>query len=168
MNDNITEINKDTFWALIQEAKNACGQDKAAWAKYMIDRLVGLGPEQALMFHTYMYAYKHLAEKYGLWDAANIYTVDGVGCDGFIDFRSWLIVQGKEVYLAALADPDSLADVEPYPTHFLSACFMGRFSRRCTTAPTRSTTGRCRVMSTSSSMKLRQSICLVSRGNWQP
>ena len=26
MNDNITEINKDTFWALIQEAKDTCGR----------------------------------------------------------------------------------------------------------------------------------------------
>ena len=32
MNDNITEINKDTFWALIQEAKDTCGQDTDAWA----------------------------------------------------------------------------------------------------------------------------------------
>ena len=31
-----------------------------------------------------------------------------------MDFRAWLIAQGREVYLAALADPDSLADVEPY------------------------------------------------------
>lgn len=27
MNDTITEINKDTFWGLIREAKDACGQD---------------------------------------------------------------------------------------------------------------------------------------------
>lgn len=38
------------------------------------------------------------------------------GCsdDGFIDFRAWLIAQGKEVYLNALRDPDTLAEVEPY------------------------------------------------------
>ena len=54
MNDNITEINKDTFWALIQEAKDTCGQDTDAWAKYMIDRLAGLGPDQSLMFLNYM------------------------------------------------------------------------------------------------------------------
>ena len=54
MNDNINEINKETFWALIQEAKDACGQDNGAWAKYMIDRLAGLGPEQSLMFLNYI------------------------------------------------------------------------------------------------------------------
>ena len=30
MNDTITEINKDTFWRLIREAKDACGQDMSA------------------------------------------------------------------------------------------------------------------------------------------
>ena len=29
MNDNITEINKDSFWKLIQSAKETCGQDRA-------------------------------------------------------------------------------------------------------------------------------------------
>ena len=38
------------------------------------------------------------------------------GCsdDGFIDFRAWLIAQGRDTYLSALADPDSLAEVIPY------------------------------------------------------
>ena len=88
MNDNITEINKDTFWALIQEAKDACGQDNDAWAKYMIDRLAGLGPEQSLMFLNYMDAYKDLAFRYGLWDAAKIFRVDGCSDDSFSYFRS--------------------------------------------------------------------------------
>ena len=65
MNDNITEINKDTFWALIQEAKDTCGQDTDAWAKYMIDRLAGLGPDQSLMFLNYMDAYYYRAIQQG-------------------------------------------------------------------------------------------------------
>ena len=124
MNDNITEINKDTFWALIQEAKDTCGQDTDAWAKYMIDRLAGLGPDQSLMFLNYMDAYKDLSFRYGLWDAAKIFRVDG-----FSYFRSWLIVQGKDVYMAALADPDSLADVEPYADCFFeTAGYVGAYA----------------------------------------
>lgn len=129
MNDNITEINKDTFWALIQEAKDACGQDNDAWAKYMIDRLAGLGPEQSLMFLNYMDAYKGLAFRYGLWDAAKIFREDGCSDDSFSYFRSWLIVQGKDVYMAALADPDSLADVEPYADCFFeTAGYVGAYA----------------------------------------
>lgn len=61
-----------------------------------------------------MHAYTDLANRYGLWDAASIIKEYGCGDDGFLDFRSWLVAQGKEVYLAALKDPDFLAEVEPY------------------------------------------------------
>ena len=45
-----------------------------------------------------------------LWGAA--YIMDG-GCsdDGFIDFRYGLISRGRQVYEAALANPDSLANL---------------------------------------------------------
>lgn len=37
MNDTTTEINKDTFWGLIREAKDACGQDMSAMMEYLKD-----------------------------------------------------------------------------------------------------------------------------------
>jgi hypothetical protein len=45
-----------------------------------------------------------------LWGAA--YLING-GCsdDGFDYFRRWLILQGHKVFQAAIANPDSLADV---------------------------------------------------------
>lgn len=114
MNDTITEINKDTFWGLIREARDSCGQDMSAMVWYLKGRLVSMGAEQAQNFHDITQAYEDLAYKYGLWDAAEIIMEYGCSNDGFIDFRAWLIAQGKEVYLAALADPDSLVEVEPY------------------------------------------------------
>lgn len=110
----ITEINQDSFWDLIHEAKNACGQDMDAMLAYLKDRLVSMGPTQAQNFHDIIHAYEDLADKFGLWDAAGIMKEYGCSDDGFIDFRAWLIAQGREVYFAALADPDSLADVVPY------------------------------------------------------
>ena len=82
--------------------------------EHLKGRLVSMGAEQAQSFHDITQAYEDLAYKYGLWDAAKIIKEYGCSDDGFIDFRAWLIAQGKEVYLAALADPDSLAEVEPY------------------------------------------------------
>ncbi len=35
----------------------------------------------------------------------------GLGDDGFVYFRAWLISRGRHVYERAMADPDSLADV---------------------------------------------------------
>jgi len=114
MNDNITEINKDTFWKLIQSAKETCGQDMDAMMDFLKDRLVSMGPEQAQNFHDILHAYQDLADKFGLWDAAGVMKEYGCSDDGFIDFRAWLIAQGRDVYLSALADPDSLAGVIPY------------------------------------------------------
>ena len=114
MKEPITEINKESFWDLIHEAKNACGQDMDAMLAYLKDRLVSMGPTQTQNFHDIIHAYEDLADKFGLWDAAGIMKEYGCSDDGFIDFRAWLIAQGREVYFAALADPDSLADVVPY------------------------------------------------------
>ena len=110
----ITEINKESFWDLIHEARDACGQDMSAMVEHLKGRLVSMGAEQAQSFHDITQAYEDLAYKYGLWDAAEIIKEYGCSDDGFIDFRAWLIAQGREVYFAALADPDSLADVVPY------------------------------------------------------
>jgi hypothetical protein len=48
-----------------------------------------------------------------LWAAA--YLING-GCsdDGFDYFRGWLLAQGKTVFFAAIANPDSLAEVLPH------------------------------------------------------
>ena len=129
MNDTTTEINKDTFWGLIREAKDACGQDMSAMMEYLKERLVSMGTEQAQNFHDITQAYEDLACKYGLWDAAEIIKEYGCSDDGFIDFRAWLIAQGKEVYLAALADPDSLAEVEPYgDCSFEQMSYVGEYA----------------------------------------
>ena len=47
-----------------------------------------------------------------LWGAA---VLINAGCseDSFIDFRGWLMLQGKEVFYRALEDPDSLSEVVP-------------------------------------------------------
>ena len=107
------EMDCNTFWDLISGAKRECGQDMDAVFQWLMGRLTILGPQQAQDFHDILHGYQQLAYQYGLWTAASL-MCDGCSYDGFIDFRAWLIAQGKEVYLAALADPDSLADAEAY------------------------------------------------------
>ena len=46
MNDTTTEINKDTFWGLIREAKDACGQDMSAMMEYLKEALQFRGNHQ--------------------------------------------------------------------------------------------------------------------------
>lgn len=71
-------------------------------------------PEQSLKFHSIMHGYREAPDKYGLWTAATL--MKGVGCndDRFIDFRTWLNAQGKEIYMEALENTDSFAAVERY------------------------------------------------------
>lgn len=109
----VLEINKDTFWTLIHEAKRLWGQDLDGSAQWLEDQLLMMGPEQARNFDNIMHGYSALAYKFGLWTAASI-ILDGCSDDSFNYFRNWLIAQGRDVYLAALKDPDSLADVPVY------------------------------------------------------
>lgn len=113
MSSNITEINKNTFWTLIAQAKEQCGQDLDAFAQWLESELLRMGPEQAQNFSSIVYGYSALAYKYGLWTAASV-MLNGCTDDGFTDFRGWLIAQGRDVYLAALKDPDTLANVPLY------------------------------------------------------
>ena len=106
----ITEINKDTFWELIAHAKEHSGGP----SEWLMEQLMDLGPEQAKKFDDIACAYTSLAYQYGLWTAASVMERGGCTDDGFIDFRGWLIAQGREVYMAALKDPDSLADAPDY------------------------------------------------------
>ena len=106
-------MDKDTFWELIDQAKKKCGQDMDASVQYLIARLTEMGPDEALSFDYVFHGYRDLAYKYGLWSAASV-MCGGCSDDGFIDFRGWLIAQGKDTYMAALKDPDSLADVPAY------------------------------------------------------
>ena len=110
MNGSITEVNKDTFWELIAQAKEHLGGP----SEWLMERLMDLGPEQAKKFDDIASAYTSLAYQYGLWTAASVMERGGCTDDGFLDFRGWLIAQGREVYMAALADPDSLADAADY------------------------------------------------------
>jgi hypothetical protein len=73
-------------------------------------------PEEIISFEVAFRRYLNLAYTWDLWGAA--YVIHG-GCsdDGFEYFRRWLVSRGRDVYEAALADPDSLAqrDVQPGP-----------------------------------------------------
>lgn len=95
-------MDADEFWALIERAPSP----EALHAE-----LAAL-PEDELVAFERMHAEAFVRSyDWGLWGAA--YLIDG-GCsdDDFDYFRAYLISRGRSVYEQALADPDSLADVE--------------------------------------------------------
>jgi len=103
-------LSKDRFWQIIDEARETTGywQDMQ---EPVIETLTKLDAQDIVRFKQIYNEYQDLAYKGKLWAAAAVMH-GGCSDDKFIDFRAWLIAQGKEVYLNALANPDSLAKLE--------------------------------------------------------
>ena len=110
--DTIT-MNQETFWDLMRMAKEVCGEDLTRELDWLENQLLFMGAQQALDFHHLTRGYRCFANRYGLWTAANL-ICGGLSDDRFTDFCAWLVAQGREVYMAALKDPDTLAGVKPY------------------------------------------------------
>jgi len=106
----------DKFWQIIKRAAEA-DRDPDAHVMALRTALSALTLEEIVSFEVAFRRYLNEAYTWDLWGAA--YVIHG-GCsdDGFEYFRRWLVSRGREVYEAALADPDSLAqlDVQPGPS----------------------------------------------------
>ncbi len=103
-------MDKSRFWQMIDDARaEAAPSDDIA--PVLTLRLAALDVSDIMRWQQLFTAYQRLSYKNKLWAAA--YTING-GCsdDGFDYFRGWLTAQGKAVFMQALADPDSLADVD--------------------------------------------------------
>ena len=96
------------FWDLIE--KNIDVSENFEVDPSRLERaLIALPPEEIIEFNARFNEPYTESYSWALWGAA--YLING-GCsdDGFDYFRGWLIAQGKRVFDAAVADPDSLVD----------------------------------------------------------
>ena len=80
------------------------------WSDTLSEVLQGLPPDDIVRFDVWMEALAERAYRRDLWRVAELAN-GGASDDGFYYFRLWLVGMGKGVFEAALADPDSLADV---------------------------------------------------------
>src|SRR5262249_2159475 len=91
----------------------ACGSDlhKAdQWDRNLEKELKHLDADEIVEWNHIFDRLAFRARTVNMWGAA--YTINGgASDDGFYYFRCWLIGMGKDVYEAAIADPDSLAHV---------------------------------------------------------
>lgn len=95
----------DEFWQHIRASRRRDPDEHAErlaarLAKFPVDEILSFGRWWPLA-HVKAYTWK-------VWGAA--YLING-GCsdDGFEYFKDWLILQGRDVFEAALRTPDSLA-----------------------------------------------------------
>jgi hypothetical protein len=94
---------------MVETAKAASGGDFQRQVALLEQRLRGLPLPEIVGFHQILDELH--AESFGreLWGAAA--AIEPCSEDAFFAFRGWLIAQGRHIYDAAVADPDSLADL---------------------------------------------------------
>jgi Protein of unknown function (DUF4240) len=102
-------MDEKPFWDIVRKG---CPRDVEVedWDDTLVEVLTELPPEEIVAFDRMLDDKADAAYSNDLWGAAYLIN-GGASDDGFYYFRLWLIGMGKKVYEAALADPDSLADV---------------------------------------------------------
>ena len=97
----------DEFWEHIKKTKR---KDPEAHVEKLTARLSKLHSDEVVDFDHWWNLLAREAYHWNLWAAA--YLMNG-GCsdDGFTDFRSWLILKGRDVFQTAVSNPDTLADI---------------------------------------------------------
>jgi hypothetical protein len=102
-------MTEQACWTIIERAR-AGSEDEERIAERVLELLRSASLEDIEAFERGRARLMERSYNYALWGAA--YLING-GCsdDGFDYFRGWLLTQGRAVFEAALADPDSLVDV---------------------------------------------------------
>jgi len=104
-------MSHDDFWNLIETVHEAAPADMDAKCEELTRQLKKYTPEDVAEFDRLFR--EHMVEAYhwDLWGAA--YIIGG-GCsdDGFMDFRATLISLGRNTFEQALADPETLAELD--------------------------------------------------------
>jgi hypothetical protein len=98
------------FWGILDKAR----EDAGGWEEMLdplVAKLASLKESEIFLWENIFQEYQSLSCKRKLWAAA--FVING-GCsdDGFDYFRGWLTAQGRDVFLDALSDPDSLSDLD--------------------------------------------------------
>jgi hypothetical protein len=103
-------MNHNEFWEIIDKAREEADGWEDMWDP-LVNRLSALDIPDIMLWQRIFGEYQRLSYKNKLWAAA--YIING-GCsdDGFDYFRGWLTAQGRTVFLNALKDPESLAEVD--------------------------------------------------------
>ncbi len=104
-------MSQDRFWAIVEKtwlAPRIPGSIKERNRRYQA-ALAQLTPQEILEFQRALTERMMEAKRWDLWAAATLIN-DSCTASSFRDFRAWLIAQGRNVFEAALRDPESLAD----------------------------------------------------------
>lgn len=102
-------MDESQFWSVVTTAcrSDSCQADQ--WDRRLQAELKKLEPDEIIEWNRIFDRLAARAYTVDLWGAAYLIN-GGASDDGFYYFRCWLIGMGREVYEAAVANPDTLAD----------------------------------------------------------
>jgi hypothetical protein len=98
------------FWALVEAARDASHDNADERPGALEQLLMSRAPDEVQDFQDVYDEMLRRAHRWSLLGAATLMNGDCTD-DGFLHFRDWLISEGRSVFEAALADPDTLADL---------------------------------------------------------
>lgn len=104
-------MTEDRFWSMIAQARGSTKTLTPAAVERLTTQVEQLSGDELTEFVRLLHAAHLRAYSWELW-AAGFLIQDTMSDDGFVDFRSWLIAQGRDAFERALADPDSIADLD--------------------------------------------------------
>jgi hypothetical protein len=123
-------MNEEIFWQIIEDAKADAKGDLEAQAILVTEKLAKHSPEDIIESLVIYYNLENLADIPPVFDA-HVLTNNGGSDSTFMDFRGWLILQGKNIFYAALENPDVIADLDLSHTKlFLFSVIMDAYQVR--------------------------------------
>jgi hypothetical protein len=110
----------ERFWQIVEQSRSdwdpaLLDGNMGRQAQRLKELLSPLPPQDVVQFDTAFWQCMADSYRWDLWGVAFI-LAEGVCSDDWFDyFRFWLISMGKEVFEAALKNPDSLAEPARQP-----------------------------------------------------
>ena len=118
-------MTEDAFWQLVETAGPTPDRVRAA--------LEGLPDDEVVAFRALLRAQVARANDWGVW-AAGYLAHGGMSDDSFLDFRFWLVHQGRAAVDAVLTEPDALAGLSWTDEEFEHAEDLGYVADELLTA----------------------------------
>jgi len=105
-------MDKKTFWKIIDEVNASVdSNDREAVLKKTVEKLMEYEPGEINEWENILDFYHDLAKREHLWAALAAMGEHYTDAE-FDHFRAWLISKGHDVYVNALQDPDTLAELD--------------------------------------------------------
>ena len=104
----------EKFWRIIERAAEQA-HDPDAQLQALAQALREPTLEELISFEVAFRRYLNKAYTWDLWGAAYVIHGGLSSDDSFEYFRRWLVTRGRDAYEVALANPDSLAQLDAQP-----------------------------------------------------